>query len=260
MATQQYIESSQTYPNGIRRDFLFLAPAGYVPVLNGTVLWEKKDNAVAVPVWETVPGTDYSVEYAGGGTQDSVSPQVTLVLDDAITPPSSSVIFRVTVESQGVGASSCVVPDNLTGGAYAPADYRCAFPQVALYPAVTDSVLIGLINEVSIYCNIQKFGKYYKTAMGLLVSHVLSMQIDSGFYTKEGSGTGLTLGLSTAGALNSASAGSVSYSLSVEGGNGSNINEWLKGTGWGQRFLTIRNMISAPLVGISRLNGIPIRL
>lgn len=257
MATQIYSESSQTYPNGIRRDFLFLSPAGYVPVLSGTVLWEKKDNAVAVPVWETIPGTDYTVEYAGGGTQATISPQVTLTLDDTVTAPASSVIFRVTVESQAVGASSCTI-ENLTN--YTPDTYRCQYPQIGVYPGITDDVIIGIINEVSIYCNEHKFGKYYQTAMGLLVSHVLSMQIDSGFFTKEGSGIGLTLGLSTAGAMSSASAGSVSYSLSVDGGNGSSITEWLKGTGWGQRFLTMRNMVVAPVVGISRLNGWPIRL
>ena len=255
MATQTYTESSQTYPNGIRRDFLFLAPAGYVPVLNGTVLWEKKDNSDVTPVWVEIPDTDYTVEYAGGGTQETISPQVTLTLSDTVTAPTSSIVFRVTVESQEIGSSTCVI-ENLTN--YTPAIYRCQYPQIQVYPGITDDVIVGIINEVSIYCNEQKFNKYYNTAMGLLVSHVLSMQIDSGFFTKEGSGIGLTLGLSTAGALNSASAGSVSYSLSVDGGNGSSITEWLKGTGWGQRFLTMRNMVVAPVVGISRLNGYPI--
>jgi hypothetical protein len=247
-----YAESSQIYPNGVRRDFVFLSPAGYVPVLGGTVVWEEKDNSLTTPAWVVIASGDYTASYQGGGTQDTVSPQVTLTLDDSVAAPSAAIIFRATVESQTVGSSSYVAPVNITAGDYVPSDYRSIYPQIQLYPAITDNVLVAKINEASIYCNYNKFGVYYKTAMGLLVSHVLSMEIDSGFYTKQGSGIGLTLGLATSGALSSASAGSVSYSLAVEGGGGSAIREWLKGTGWGQRFLTIRDMVTAPKVSVSR--------
>jgi hypothetical protein len=240
-----YTESPSTPPDGARKDFIFLPPAGYSPVDSGTILW----------LINGVEETDYTVVYS--------ETQIELTLGAAIAAPEITDLFKTFAESIITGSDSpsgdCPV-DNFTN--YTPGDFRTAFPQVNSYPGITDNVLDQKIVQGSIYCNETKWGKYYCTGMGLITAHILSLEIDAGLYPPTGGvpngGLSASFSLGAGGAVNSASAGSVSYSAAIDNSKGGQIDEWLKASGWGQQFLTMRNMITAPGATISRYNGIGI--
>lgn len=240
-----YSESPTTPPDEIRRDFIFLPPAGYTPVASGTNLW----------LINGVKQTDYTVIYAVD--------QITLTLGVAVTPPEITDVFNVYADSILTGSTSpsgdCPV-ENFTN--YTPGDFRSAYPQSSNYPGITDDVLNQKIVQGSIYCNEQIWGQYYCTGMGLITAHILSLEVDAGLYPPNGGvpngGLGGSFSLGSGGAVNSASAGSVSYSAAIDNSKGGQIDEWLKATGWGQQFLTMRSMITAPGATISKLNGIGI--
>lgn len=235
-----YTESPSTSPDGARKIFDFLPPVGFTPVDSGTVLW----------LINGTEETDYMVVYAVD--------KITLTLGAAVTAPQITDTFKVFAESIITGSDSpsgdCPV-ENFTN--YTPGDFRTSYPQVNNYPGVTDNILDSRIVRGSIYCNETKFGKYYCEAMGLITAHILSLEIDAGLFPPQGGvpngGIGSSFSLGSGGAINSASAGSVSYSASIDNSKGGNIDEWLKSTGWGQQFITLRNMITAPSATISKL-------
>lgn len=238
----KYNESSLTPPDGSRRDFDFDAPTGYSPLDGGNVLW--------LIAGTEVDSGDYTIVY---GTD-----KVTLTLDVSVDPPVVTDLFQVYADSQLTGggdtpSEDCVV-ENFTN--YSADCFRAAYPQVSVYPGITDSVLDAKIVQASAYCNETKFGVYYNTGMGLLVAHILSLEVDAGLYTANGGGGSAGLGggfsLGAGGAVNSASAGSVSYSAAIDNSKGGQVDEWLKATGWGQQFLTLRSMITAPGATISQ--------
>ncbi|MCK4813837.1 MAG: DUF4054 domain-containing protein [Candidatus Marinimicrobia bacterium] len=240
-----YTESPLTPPDGIRLEFIFLPPSGYSPVDTGNILWLINGDEQ----------TDYTVIYGVD--------QITLTLGVAVAPPEITDTFKVYADSLITGSDSpsgdCPV-DNFTN--YTPGDFRTAYPQVNNYPGITDNILDAKIIQGSIYCNETKWGKYYCSGMGLITAHILSLEIDAGLFRPSGGvsdgGIGQSFSLGSSGAINSASAGSVSYSASIDNSKGGQIDEWLKSTGWGQDFLTMRSMITAPSATISRYNGIGI--
>lgn len=236
----QYSESPTTPPDGIRRDFIFLPPSGYEPVDAGNTLW--LINGVQVPL------ADYTIVYT--------DTQITLTLDGSVSLPIVTDLFAVYADSALTGADSTSCPvDNFTN--FKPGDFRARYPQVSNYAGITDNVLDSRIVQASVYVNETKFGVYYCEAMGYVTAHILSLEIDAGLFTTSNGisdgGLGGSISLGTGGAINSASAGSVSYSASVDNSKGGQIDEWLKATGWGQKFLTLRSMIVAPAATISNM-------
>ncbi|MCK5610549.1 DUF4054 domain-containing protein [Candidatus Pacearchaeota archaeon] len=235
-----YTESPSTPPDGARKVFDFLSPVGFSPVDGGTILW--LINGTEETDFTTVYGTD----------------KITLTLGAAVAAPQVTDLFKVFADSIVTGSDApsgdCPV-ENFTN--YTPGDFRTAFPQVDNYPGVTNNILDARIVQGSLYCNETKWGKYYCTGMGLIVAHILSLEIDAGLFPPSNGipngGIGNSFSLGSGGAVNSASAGSVSYSAAIDNQRGGNIDEWLKSTGWGQQFLTMRNMITAPSATISKL-------
>lgn len=240
-----YSESPSTPPNGVRTVFIFLPPPGYSPIDEGTVLW----------LINGVEETDITIVYN--------TDQIEITLGATVTVPEVTDLFKFFADSFIAGSETasedCPV-DNFTG--YTAGDFRTAFPQVNNYPGISNSIIDQKIVQGSIYCNETKWGKYYCSGMGLITAHILSLEVDAGLYPPNGGvpngGIGGSFSLGSGGAINSASAGSVSYSASIDNSKGGQIDEWLKATGWGQQFLTMRNMITAPGATISRYNGIGI--
>jgi hypothetical protein len=245
MSFLAYTESPETPPNGVRKEFIFLPPVGYSPADAGLILW----------LINGTEETDYTAVYDTG--------KITLTLGAAVSAPQATDLFKVYADSILTGSGSpsgdCPV-DNFTG--YTAGDFRTAYPAINNYPGVTDNVLDSKIVQGSIYCNETIWGKYYCSGMGLITAHILSLEIDAGIYPPNGGvpngGLGGSFSLGSGGAITSGSAGSVSYSAAIDNQKGGNIDEWLKSTGFGQQFLTMRNMVVAPSATVSKYNGIGI--